>query len=270
MTYCTSFRLKWRLVCWMALLACVGIAACQTVPITGRSQLLLLSEADEMQMGIQSYREVVQKSKLSTDPVTNNLVKRVGTRIAAATGRTDLPWEFVVIEDRQANAFALPGGKVAVYTGILPITRDEAGLAAVLGHEVAHAVARHGAERMSQGLLVQVGLAGTMAALSNRDPQTVKTVSSLLGAGAAVGLVLPWSRGQESEADHLGLIYMAKAGYNPSAARDLWIRMAEASKGHDRPPEFLSTHPAETTRIQQIEAWLPEASQYYRREPGMR
>lgn len=264
------FRLKWSLACCIAVLACVGIAACQTVPITGRSQLLLLSEADEVQMGIQSYREVVQKSKLSTDPVTNDLVKRVGTRIAAATGRTDLPWEFVVIEDRQANAFALPGGKVAVYTGILPITRDEAGLAAVLGHEVAHAVARHGAERMSQNLLVQVGLAGTMVAISNRDPKTVQTVSALLGAGAAVGLVLPWSRGQESEADHLGLIYMAKAGYNPSAARDLWIRMAEASRGHGRPPEFLSTHPAETTRIQQIEAWLPEASQYYRREPGTR
>lgn len=265
-----SLRLKWSLACCIAVLACVGITACQTVPITGRSQLLLLSEADEVQMGIQSYREVVQKSKLSTDPATNDLVKRVGTRIAAATGRTDLPWEFVVIEDRQANAFALPGGKVAVYTGILPITRDEAGLAAVLGHEVAHAVARHGAERMSQNLLVQVGLAGTMAALSNRDPKTVQTVSALLGAGAAVGLVLPWSRGQESEADHLGLIYMAKAGYNPSAARDLWIRMAAAAQGHDRPPEFLSTHPAETTRIQQIEAWLPEASQYYRREPGTR
>lgn len=206
----------------------------------------------------------MQKSKLSKDPVTNDLVKRVGTRIAAATGRTDFQWEFMVIEDPQANAFALPGGKVAVYTGILPITRDEAGLAAVLGHEVAHAVARHGTERVSQNLLVQMGLAGTMAALSNRDPKTV------LGAGAAVGLVLPWSRGQESEADHLGLIYMAKAGYNPSAARDLWIRMAAAARGHDRPPGFLSTHPSEATRIQQIEAWLPEASQHYRREPGTR
>jgi metalloendopeptidase OMA1, mitochondrial len=264
------FRLKWLVACCMAVLACVGITACQTVPITGRTQLLLLSEADEMQMGIQSYREVVQKSKLSTDPATNDMVKRVGTRIASATGRTDLPWEFVVIEDRQANAFALPGGKVAVYTGILPITKDETGLAAVLGHEVAHAVARHGAERMSQGLLVQVGLAGTMAALSKRDPKTVQTVGALLGAGAAVGLMLPWSRSQESEADHLGLIYMAKAGYDPSAARDLWIRMAEASQGQDRPPEFLSTHPSETTRIKQIEAWLPEASQYYRPEPGVR
>lgn len=259
------FRLKWWRTFCVTVLACVGVTACQSVPITGRSQLLLLSEADEVQMGIQAYQEVVQKANLSTDPVTNGLVTRVGTRIAAATGRADLPWEFTVIEDQQANAFALPGGKVAVYTGILPITRDEAGLAAVLGHEIAHAVARHGAERMSQHLLVQVGLTATQVALSNRDPQTVQTVSALLGAGVSVGLVLPWSRVQESEADHLGLIYMAKAGYHPGAARDLWIRMAEASRSHDRPPEFLSTHPSEATRIQQI-----EALQHYHPKPGTR
>src|SRR5574337_216549 len=261
---------KWLLACWLAVLASVGIAACQTAPFTGRSQLVLLPEADEVQMGIQSYQEVVQKSKLSKDPAINKLVKRVGTRIATATGRTDLPWEFVVIEDKQVNAFALPGGKVAVYTGILPVTKDEAGLAAVLGHEVAHAVARHGAERMSQHLLVQAGLAATKTALSNRDPQTVQMVTALLGAGASGGMELPWSRTQESEADHLGLIYMAKAGYNPSAARDLWLRMAAAARGQSRPPEFLSTHPSESTRIQQIEAWLPEASQYYHRKPGTR
>ncbi|MGH7412202.1 MAG: M48 family metallopeptidase, partial [Candidatus Methylomirabilis sp.] len=162
-----------------------------------------------------------------------------------------------------ANAFCLPGGKVAVYTGILPITRDEAGLAAVVAHEVAHAIARHGGERVSQELVVQVGLAGTMTALANRDPKTVQSVGALLGAGAGVGLLLPWGRGQESEADHLGLIYMAKAGYDPHAARDLWVRMGEASKGKARPPEFLSTHPSAATRIKQIEAWLPEAMQHY-------
>jgi len=242
----------------------VGVGACQTVPITGRSQFLLLSEADEVRMGLQSYQEVLRKAKLSTDPALNEKVGRVGTRIAEATGRKDLQWEFKVIEGQQANAFALPGGKVAVYTGILPITRDDAGLAAVLGHEVAHAIARHGAERLSQDLLVQVGLAGTMAALSNRDPKTVQSVGALLGAGASVGLLLPWGRSQESEADHLGLIYMAKAGYDPHAARDLWVRMAEASKGSGKPPEFLSTHPSEATRVKQIEGWLPEAMQYYR------
>jgi predicted Zn-dependent protease len=245
----------------------VGVAACQTVPITGRSQLLLLSEADEVRMGLQSYQEVLRKAKLSTDPALNEKVGRVGTRIAEATGRKDLQWEFKVIEGQQANAFALPGGKVAVYTGILPITRDDAGLAAVLGHEVAHAIARHGAERLSQDMLVQVGLAGTMTALSNRDPKTVQSVGALLGAGASVGLLLPWGRSQESEADHLGLIYMAKAGYDPHAARDLWVRMAEASKGSGKPPEFLSTHPSEATRIKQIDGWLPEAMQYYRPKP---
>jgi len=257
-------RSKWYPAYWLAGLVFVSVAACQTVPITGRSQLLLLSEADEVRMGLQSYQEVLRKAKLSTDPALNEKVGRVGTRIAEATGRKDLQWEFKVIEGQQANAFALPGGKVAVYTGILPITRDDAGLAAVLGHEVAHAIARHGAERLSQDMLVQVGLAATMTALSNRDPKTVQSVGALLGAGASVGLLLPWGRSQESEADHLGLIYMAKAGYDPHAARDLWVRMAEASKGGGKPPEFLSTHPSEATRIKQIDGWLPEAMQYYR------
>jgi len=257
-------RSRWYPTYWLAGLAVVGVAACQTVPITGRSQLLLLSEADEVRMGLQSYQEVLRKAKLSTDPALNEKVGRVGTRIAEATGRKDLQWEFKVIEGEQVNAFALPGGKVAVYTGILPITRDDAGLAAVLGHEVAHAIARHGAERLSQDMLVQVGLAATMTALSNRDPKTVQSVGALLGAGASVGLLLPWGRSQESEADHLGLIYMAKAGYDPHVARDLWVRMAEASKGSGKPSEFLSTHPSEATRIKQIEGWLPEAMQYYR------
>jgi predicted Zn-dependent protease len=237
--------------------------ACATVPVTGRHQLLLLSEGDERQMGLSSYQEVLKKSRLSSDAVATEQVRRVGRRIAEATGRTDYRWEFNLIEDKQANAFCLPGGKVAVYTGILPITRDDAGLAAVLGHEIAHAIARHGGERVSQGLLVQVGLAATQVALARNDPGTVRQVTALLGAGTTVGLLLPWSRTQESEADHLGLIYMAKAGYDPHAARDLWVRMAEASKGSARPPEFLSTHPAEATRIRQIEAWLPEALQYY-------
>lgn len=239
------------------------LAACATVPITGRNQLLLLSESAETKMGLDAYEEILATSKLSTDPAANEQVVRVGRRIAEATGRSDYQWEFKVIEDKQANAFCLPGGKVAVYTGILPLTRDDAGLAAVIGHEVAHAIARHGGERVSQSLLVQTGLAATQVALSRRDPLVVKQVSALLGAGATVGLLLPWSRQQESEADHLGLIYMAKAGYHPSAARDLWVRMEEASKGKAGPPQFLSTHPAPATRIRQIEAWIPEALRYY-------
>src|SRR5437879_574502 len=223
---------------------------------------MLLPEGAEVEMGLTAYREVLSKGKISGDSTLNAQVTRVGRRIAEATGK-NYQWEFRVLEDKQVNAFCLPGGKVAVYTGILPLARDDAGLAAVLGHEVAHAIARHGGERVSQGLLVQVPLAVAQVALAGNDPAMTRQVTALLGAGATVGILLPWSRTQESEADHLGLIYMAKAGYDPHAARDLWVRMAEASKGSARPPEFLSTHPAEATRIKQIEAWLPEALQYY-------
>ncbi len=247
----------------VALGAC-GVAACTTVPVTGRRQIMLLPEGDELKMGLDSYQEVLAKATLATDRTATAQVVRVGERIAQATGRADYQWEFKLIQDAQVNAFCLPGGKVAVYTGILPVTRDDAGLAAVLGHEVAHAIARHGGERLSQQLLVQTGLTATQAALARRDPTTVQAVASLLGAGAAVGLLLPWSRSQESEADHLGLVYMAEAGYHPSAARDLWVRMAELGRGQSRPPELLSTHPAPETRIRQIEAWIPEALQHYR------
>ncbi len=247
----------------LAALAAVALAyACETVPITGRSQLMLVTQEQELQMGLTAYQETLKGSKLSADPAASEQVRRVGRRIAEATGRTDYQWEFNLIEDKQANAFCLPGGKVAVYTGILPITRDEAGLAAVVGHEVGHAIARHGGERVSQQYATDGAIALAMAALSNRDPVTVQGIGALLGVGAKVGVILPFSRSQESEADHLGLIFMAKAGYPPSAARDLWVRMAEAAKG-SRPPEFLSTHPAEATRIRQIEGWMPEAMQYY-------
>lgn len=238
-------------------------AACATVPLTGRSQLLLLPEAEEMRLGLQAYQEILKKEKISADPGLNEMVRRVGQRIAATTGKTEFQWEFKVVESEQVNAFCLPGGKVAVYTGILPITRDEAGLAAVMGHEVAHAIARHGGERVSQGLLLQLGLATVMAAMSDRDPKTVQMVTGLLGAGATLGVILPFSRHHESEADRLGLVYMAKAGYDPRAARGLWVRMAEASKRRQKPPEFLSTHPSDETRVRQIEGWLPEALPFY-------
>ena len=239
------------------------LAGCAEVPGTGRKQLLLLGEQQELQMGLASFQEVLKTEKISKDPQLNEMVTRVGNRIAQATGK-NYQWEFKVIDNpKVANAFCLPGGKVAVYTGILPITRDEAGLAAVMGHEVAHAIARHGGERVSQGLLVQTGLSVVEAALSGKDPQSAKQITSLLGAGASIGVILPFSRAHESEADQLGLIYMAKAGYDPRAARDRWVRMAEASKGQGKPPEILSTHPAEETRIRQIEGWLPEALKYY-------
>jgi metalloendopeptidase OMA1, mitochondrial len=249
---------------WLFVLVLLGVVACQTVPFTGRSQIMLVPEGDEVKMGLESYQQILGKSKVSADARLAEQVTRVGRRIADATERKDYQWEFKVIEDAQVNAFCLPGGKVAVYTGILPVTRDDAGLAAVLGHEVAHAIARHGGERMSQELAVHgLTLAGTQTLLAGRDPGTVQLVSGVLGAGASVGLLLPWGRAQESEADHLGLIYMAKAGYHPQAARDLWVRMGEASKG-SRPMEFLSTHPLPETRIAQIGGWIPEALKYYK------
>jgi predicted Zn-dependent protease len=245
----------------LAILLLFGlVSACETVPITGRSQLNLLSEPDEIKMGIQAYQEVTSKAKVSSSSVQNAQVNRVAQRIIGAVEKPDLPWEVKVIEENQANAFALPGGKIAVYTGILPIARDDAGLAAVIGHEVGHVIARHSAERVSQQMVAQ-GLGGALVSgVLGTDPQTSAQVAGLF----AQGLLLPWGRRQESEADHIGLILMAKAGYDPRAARDLWIRMGEASKRQSRPPEFLSTHPSEETRIRQIEAWLPEAQKHYK------
>jgi len=250
------------LVTLVLIVLAVAPSGCETVPYTGRRQLQLISPDEEAQMGVQSYQQIVGKASQSTDAQVNAMVQRVGSRIAVVTD-LKYQWEFrVIADDKQVNAFALPGGKVAVYTGILPITRDEAGLAAVLGHEIGHVLARHGGERLSQQMGVQTATQ-VLAGMASSNPATVQLVSAALGAGASVGVLLPWGRAQESEADHLGLILMAKAGYDPHASLDLWKRMADAAKGQ-RPSEWLSTHPSEATRIQQIEGWLPEAMQYYR------
>jgi predicted Zn-dependent protease len=181
------------------------VSACETVPITGHSQLNLLSEPDEIKMGIQAYQEVTSKAKVSSSSVQNAQVNRVAQRITGAVEKPALPWEVKVIEDNQANAFALPGGKIAVYTGILPIARDDAGLPAVIGHEVGHVIARHSAERVSQQMVAQ-GLGGALVSgVLGTDPQTSAQVAGLF----AQGLLLPWGRRQESEADHIGLILMA-------------------------------------------------------------
>jgi predicted Zn-dependent protease len=242
------------------LLAVIG---CQTVPYTGRSQLVVLPESMELQMGLDAYQQIIAKAKVSGDAALNEQVTRVGRRIAEATDRRDYRWEFKVIDDKQVNAFCLPGGKIGVYTGILPITRDDAGLAAVLGHEVSHAIARHSGERVSQQLALQLGVGVAQVALAGRDARVMQ-LGTVAFMALATGGTLAFGRAQESEADRLGLIYMAKAGYHPSAARDLWARMAEASRGRPRPPELLSTHPLPETRIRQIEGWIPEALAYYR------
>jgi predicted Zn-dependent protease len=238
----------------------LGLLACQTAPITGRQQLMLVSSDEENRMGIEAYQQILQKEKVSRDPQLNALVRRVGERIAAVVNRSDFAWEFRVIENDAANAFALPGGKVAVYTGIFAYTQTEAGLAVVMGHEVAHALARHGGERMSRSLIAQLGLSAVQMGLSTNDPVILQGI----GLAYGVGVELPFDRSQESEADHIGLILMARAGYDPRQAIPFWERMSSAQQGKG-PPEFLSTHPSGETRIAQLHEWMPEAMRYYRR-----
>lgn len=251
------------------------LAACETAPVTGRSQLMLVGESEERQMGLQAYREVLAKEPLSDDAQTNALVEKVGRRIAAAAEHSpgDLwraprfRWEFKTVDKNELNAFCLPGGKVVVYTGILPITRTESGLAVVIGHEVAHALAHHGAERMSNQMAAQVGATAAAVALSatvtGRSRAYLPAMMAAVGAGATYGYVLPMSRAQESEADRIGLILMAMAGYDPREAVTVWERMRAANTG-PRKAEWLSTHPTDTTRIADIRRWLPEAMKYYR------
>jgi metalloendopeptidase OMA1, mitochondrial len=241
---------------------------CAKAPVTQRSQLILVPQELADQMGTTAFQEVLQKEQISNSPEYNEVVRRVGTRIVRAS---DTPppvsnWEFKVIkDDKTINAFALPGGKVAVYTGILPIAKNDAGLATVLGHEIGHVAAHHGAERISAGLLTELGAAGLSLALGNRDPGIVNAVMQAYGVGVNVGAILPFSRAQEAEADKIGLIYMAKAGYDPREALEFWHRMEEATRNMPQPPVFLADHPSYGTRISNIEKLLPQAMEHYQR-----
>ena len=249
------------------------LAACSTVPITGRRQLSLVSDAEINALAAQQYREVVAKGPLSTNSQQVSMVRNVGRRIQtavetyfrqqnAADQLAGYQWEFNVIQDdKQLNAWCMPGGKVAVYTGILPVTQNETGLAVVMAHEIAHAVAKHGSERMSQGLVQQLGGQALSAALSTNAPATQQLALQAFGVGSQLGL-LRYGRNQETEADHLGLIFMALAGYNPDGAISFWQRME--AKGGAAPLEFLSTHPSSGTRIADIQRELPEARKYYK------
>ena len=247
------------LLSWVVLF----VIGCATAPYTGRGQVILVSEGQEAALGEDAYKHVLRDSVVSHDVDTQRIVRKVGERIARAANEPAYNWQFSVINDPEVvNAFALPGGKVAVYTGIFGPARDEAGLAVVLGHEVAHVLARHPAERMSQDLLLQIVGTGLSAALS-KNPAMANQVLQVYGMGAGVGLALPFSRAQETEADRIGLILMAKAGYDPRVALDLWRRMEKKEGGRDAPPEFLSTHPGYATRIEQLRTFLPEALRYY-------
>ena len=237
------------------------------MPETGRKQLNFIPAGEEMQLGLTSFNQLKQQTPISRDPAANALVQKVGRKIASVAQLPNAQWEFVVFESKEANAFCLPGGKVGVYTGLLPITRDEAGLATVIGHEVGHAVAHHGAERMSEATVMQ-GLgqvAGSMV-----DPKYAQAFNLAYGLGSTVGVELPHSRRDESEADQIGLTYMARAGYDPRQALDFWnrFRAYNAQAGASGGPAFLRTHPTDEQRIAQLQKLLPAAEQEYARATG--
>jgi predicted Zn-dependent protease len=252
------------------------VVACTTNRITGRKQLSLVSESQLQQMAVTEYQSFLSQNTVVAAGQSRDaeMVKRVGSRIATAVTNyyrgqnladelEGYKWEYNLVSNKDANAWCMPGGKIVVYSGLLPITQNEAALAVVVGHEVAHAVAKHGSERMSQGLLQQLGGVALDVALSNKSAETRNLFSTAYGIGSTVGYALPHSRSQELEADRLGLIYTALAGYNPREAIPLWERMEKMSNGQ-KPPEFLSTHPAESTRIAQLNKYMNEALKYYK------
>ncbi|MBI5696677.1 MAG: M48 family metallopeptidase [Nitrospirae bacterium] len=256
----------------LAVFCALFLSACSTVPITGRSQLSLVSSDTILPMSFSNYNEFMSKNKAVHGTPESAKVKVVGTAIQHAVERymgehgmasrlKGYQWEFNLVDNKEVNAWCMPGGKVVVYSGILPVTKDDTGLAVVMGHEIAHAVASHGEERMSQGLLAQFGGAALGAAVASKPKETQDLYMTAFGLGAQVGVLLPYSRVQETEADHLGLIFMAMAGYDPNEAVGFWQRMSAGKQG-GAPPEFLSTHPADQTRINNIRGFLPEAVGY--------
>jgi predicted Zn-dependent protease len=253
------------------------LAACQTVPLTGRKQLSLIPSRELLSLSSGQYSDFLSKNALSKDAAATAMVRRAGERIKTAVEQymrlnnmsdqlEGFNWEFNLVDDKTVNAWCMPGGKVVVYTGILPVCQSEEGLAVVMGHEIAHAVAGHGGERMSQGLMATFGQVALQVALSNKRQETQAMAMAAFGVGAQLGVLLPFSRKHESEADHIGLIFSSMAGYDPREAPKFWQRMAAASGGAS-PPEFISTHPSNETRISQLEGWMPEAMDYYQKSP---
>lgn len=266
-----------RMVGLSGLFLSLLIAGCETNPYTDRHQLLLMPSGQMNQMGAAQYSEMLQDPKvlISKDPKEIEPVKRVAARIIEAAKRSkyadvarDFDWEVAVIkDDNTKNAWALPGGKIAVYTGIFPMAKNEAGLAAIMGHEVVHALAEHGGERMSQGMVAQFGMSAASIALSTQGltPELNQLAAQAMGLGVQTGILLPFSRKHESEADYVGILLAGDAGYDPREAVHIWERMATASEG--APPEFLSTHPSHETRIADLTKWMPEAMALYEKAP---
>lgn len=251
-------------------------AGCTRNAVTGRNQLSLVSESDIQSMAVTQYQTFLSQNKVvsSTSSRDAEMVRRVGTRIAAAItdyytkqGKGDVlagyKWEFNLVDNKEVNAWCMPGGKVVVYTGLLPISQNEAALAVVLGHEITHAVARHGNERMSQEMITQ-GLGSLVNIATTNDPKVNSIFNTVYGPGSQIGYSLPNSRNQEYEADHYGLIFCALAGYNPREAVPFWERMMAASGSGSKPPEMLSDHPADANRIEKIKGYMDEALTYYK------
>ncbi len=250
----------------ISLFVLVGIvAACATTPITNRKSLILIPFDVELSLGEKAFRDILRKEKLSDDKELTAMIRRVGKRIAAVSDMPDLDWEFKLVASDSQNAFALPGGKVVFYEGILKVCKNEAGVATVMGHEIAHAIARHGAERITQQLILTGVL--TAAAIKYEGDKNKRYILAALGVGTTVGITLPFSRRNESEADHIGLIYMARAGYDPKQAVEFWKRFdAEKKKNKGfKMPAFLSTHPSDEKRVAELTALLPVATLEYQR-----
>jgi len=249
----------------------VLLPSCSEVPVTGRRQFNIVPDSYMNSMSAQSYGEFMAQNPASKDSEQTAMVNRCGKRIQHAVEKycrennvslKDYKWEFNLVEDDTVNAWCMPGGRVVVYTGLLPVAKDENGLAVVMGHEIAHAIAKHGSERMSQGLIVELGGVAISQATKEYPDETRNLFMKSYGAGAQVGVLLPYSRKHEAEADHMGLIFMAMAGYDPHAAVGFWQRMADMKQGQ-APPELLSTHPSDEKRIENLKELIPEAMKYY-------
>ncbi len=264
-----TFMKKISIILFFAIM----LTSCSSVLLTGRKQLLLVSDSEVLSMSAVSYKQFIDSMPASKDLENTRLVKKVGNNISMAVERflnengqsadiANYRWEFNLVKDNAVNAFCMPGGKVVFFEGILPITQNEVGIAVVMGHEIAHAVAKHSNERLSQQMLTQYGAALTDILLSNKSAATQQTIGILYGLGANVGVMLPYSRRHEYEADELGLIFMAMAGYDPREAVGFWERMA--AQGNGAALEMLSTHPSDVNRIKKLEALLPGALKYYK------
>ncbi len=248
--------------------ACITQCGCRSAPMTGRKQLLIMPETQELSLGQESFGEVTKETPESTNGRYRMLVSRVGERIAQVANRNDYQWEFKTLKSDEQNAFCLPGGKVAVYEGILPVCETEAGLAVVMSHEIGHAIARHGGERMSQTAAVDGVKTAFSYVLQNQEEVKKQAMLSAFGIASEYGVLLPYSRKHELEADHIGLILMSQAGYDPSAAPAFWKRFGAATSAAGKPPEFMSTHPSDDHRARELSKLLPQANELYAKAPN--